>query len=52
MRPSYSFKLRTTSFILAIVFVVSIFCADLFRIIENTLILKYSIILWKFKRLE
>ena len=32
MRPSYSFKLRTTSFILAIVFVVSIFCADLFRI--------------------
>ena len=32
MRPSYSFKLRTTSFILAIVFVVSVFCADLFRI--------------------
>lgn len=32
MKNTYSFKLRTTAFILAVVFVVSFFIADLFRI--------------------
>ena len=32
MRGAYSFKMRTTAFIVAILFVISIFIADLFRI--------------------
>lgn len=32
MRAKYSFKARATAFILAVVFIVAIFCADLFRI--------------------
>lgn len=32
MKPSYSFKTRATAFIVMVVFAISLFCADLFRI--------------------